>query len=124
VIKGGAASKRLVLLLWILVAFYYFYISYDYIRVTMNDQEFGDYVRRVVQLAGTDQRPPREVRALLLDKAAELSLPVRGDQIEVRGRGSSLNVKIAYDVDIEIPVLDRSVYTKRFEHNGGYQEIH
>ena len=122
-VKGGASTnKRLVLLLWILVAFFYFYLSYDYIRITTNDQEFADYLHRVVQLAGNDRRPSREIRALLLDKAAQLTLPVRGDQINVQGRGDSLNINVAYDVDIEIPVLQRRVYTKRFEHKDVYQQ--
>ena len=35
--------KRLALLLWALVAVYYFYLSYDYIRITKNDGIFADY---------------------------------------------------------------------------------
>ena len=31
--------KRLVLLVWVLAAIFYFYLSYDYIRVTMGDRE-------------------------------------------------------------------------------------
>jgi hypothetical protein len=123
VVKGSAATNaRLVFLLWILVAFFYFYLSYDYIRITTNDQEFADYLHHVVQLAGNDRRPNKEIRALLLDKAAQLTLPVRGDQINVQGRGESLNINVAYEVDIEIPVLQRRVYTKRFEHKDEYQQ--
>ncbi len=35
----GPHIKRLVLLSWILVAVFYFYLSYDYIRVSMNDRK-------------------------------------------------------------------------------------
>ena len=43
---SGRASnaKRLVLLLWLLVAFFYFYLSYNYIIVTMNDRQFNEYL--------------------------------------------------------------------------------
>src|SRR5213593_2809326 len=68
--------KRLVLLSWILVAVFYFYLSYDYVRVSMNDRKFADYVQFVTQIAGTENRPAKEVRALILIKAQEFSLPI------------------------------------------------
>jgi len=118
---AGANRKRLVLLLWVLVAFFYFYLSYDYVRVTMNDRQFADYLQYVVQIAGNEQRPAKEVRELLLVKAQELALPVSGSSITVLGGGDSLNVGVNYDVDIDIPVIQRQIYTKHFEHNVKYQ---
>lgn len=119
---GGASAKRIVLLLWMLVAFFYFYLSYDYIRVTMNDKQFVDYLQYVVQIAGNEHRPAKEVRALVLVKAEELSLPVRGDEITILGGGDSLNIAVTYDVDIEIPLIQRQIYTKTFEHKVTYQQ--
>ena len=113
--------KRLVLLVWILVAFFYFYLSYNYIRANMNDRQFADYLQYVVQIAGGENRPAKEIRALILVKAEELSLPIRGEQITIRGGGDSLNVSVNYDVDIEIPLLQRQIYTKKFEHLAKYQ---
>ena len=117
----SANAKRIVLLLWVLVAFFYFYLSYDYIRVTMNDKQFIDYLQYVVQIAGNEQRPAKEIRALILVKAEELSLPVRGDEITVLGGGDSLNISLHYDVDIEVPLIRREIYTKTFEHKVTYQ---
>ena len=108
--------KRLVFLVWLLVAFFYFYLSWDYIRANMNDKVFGDYLQHVVQIAGPEYRPTKEIRALILVKAEELSLPVRGEQITILGGGDSLNVSVGYDVNIEIPLIQRQIYTKRFEH--------
>ena len=118
---AGVNAKRVVLLLWVLVAFFYFYLSYDYIRVTMNDRQFEDYLQYVVQIAGNEQRPPKEIRELLLVKAEELSLPVSGNGITVIGGGNSLNVGVNYDVNIDIPVIQRQIYTKHFVHNARYQ---
>jgi len=118
---AGVNAKRVVLLLWVLVAFFYFYLSYDYIRVTMNDRQFEDYLQYVVQIAGNEQRPPKEIRELLLVKAEELSLPVSGNGITVIGGGNSLNVGVNYDVNIDIPVIQRQIYTKHFMHNARYQ---
>src|SRR5229473_509459 len=102
---AGPSIKRLVFLVWLMVAFFYFYLSYDYIRATMADNKFADYLQYVVQLAGTDNRPSKEIRALILVKAQELSLPIRGEQITILGGGQSLNVGVDYDVDIEIPLI-------------------
>jgi hypothetical protein len=118
----SAHAKRIVLLLWILVAFFYFYLSYDYIRASMNDKQFDDYLQYLVHIAGDEHRPAKEVRALILVKAEELSLPVRGEQITILGGGESLNIALAYDVDIEIPLLQRQIYTKKFEHKVKYQQ--
>jgi len=113
---ASANAKRIVLLLWALVAFFYFYLSYDYVRVTMNDRQFEDYMHYVVQIAGTDRRPAKEIRALLLVKSEELALPLSGAQISILGGGDSLSVTVNYDVDIDIPLIQRQIYTKHFEH--------
>ena len=113
--------KRLVLWLWLLVAIFYFYLSYDYIRATMNDRQFGDYLQYVVQIAGPEYRPVKEVRALVLVKAEELGIPIRGEQIAIAGGGDNLNIHVTYDVRIEIPLLQRQIYSKRFDHFVKYQ---
>src|SRR5215813_14246628 len=120
---GGRSSntQRLTLLLWVLVVSFYFYLAYDYIRVTSNDREFGDYMHYIVQIAGSDGRSPKEVRDLLLAKAGQLSLPVRADQIVVRGQRNTLNIAVNYDMDIDLPVIQRGVYKKKFEHDVKYQ---
>jgi hypothetical protein len=119
---ASANAKRSVLLLWLLVAFFYFYLSYDYIRATMNDKQFADYLQYIVQIAGAENRPAKEVRALLLVKAEELSIPLKGEQIAVSGGGNSLNVAVNYDVDIDVPLIQREIYRKTFEHNVKYQQ--
>jgi len=120
-IVRSSNRQRLTLLLWVLVASFYFYLCYDYIQMTSNDREFGDYMNYIVQLAGNDGRSPKEVRELLLVKAEQLSLPVRSDQIVVRGQRNTLNIAVNYDVDIDIPVIQREVYRKKFEHDVKYQ---
>lgn len=112
----GGHAKRLVLLTWLLVGFFYFYLSHNYIKTTMNDQQFADYLKYVVQIAGAENRPSKEIRALILVRAEELGLPIRGEQITILGGGDSLNVKVNYQVDIEIPVFERTAYTKQFDH--------
>ena len=114
-------AKRLVLLTWVLVGFFYFYLSWGYIRVTMDDQQFADYLQYVVNVAGSEERPAKEIRALILVRAEQLSLPVRGEQITILGGGRTLNVRVNYQVDIDIPVIQSTVYTKEFNHFAQYK---
>ena len=113
--------KRLVFLVWLLVAIFYFYLSYNYIRASMADRKLADYLQYVVQIAGNENRPSKEIRALILVKAQELSLPVRGEQISILGGGATLNVSVDYNVDIEVPLVQSQIYSKRFEHRVKYQ---
>ena len=113
--------QRLTLLLWLLLACFYFYLSYDYIRITTNDREFGDYMHYLVQLAGNDGRSAKEIRELLLVKAEQLALPLRADQIVVRGQRNTLDIAVNYDINIDIPVIQREFYRKKFEHDVKYQ---
>jgi hypothetical protein len=112
---------RLVLLVWILVAIFYLNLSYDYIRVSMHDDEFADYLQYVVQVAGEEQRPAKEVRQLILVKADDLDLPVRGEQITVAGLGQALKIAVTYDVDIQLPIFERGIYRKLFQHEVAYR---
>ena len=118
---AGPQLKRLVFLVWLLIAVFYFYLSYNYIRVSMADRQLGDYLQYVVQIAGNDNRPSKEIRALILVKAQELSLPVRGEEISILGGGPTLNVTVDYIVDINVPLVHSQIYSKRFEHKVNYQ---
>lgn len=112
---------RLVLLTWLLVAFFYFWLSYDYIRVTMNDDKLVEYLDYVVRIAGQEHRPAKEIRDLILVKAEELNLPVHGQEIVILGGGETLSVSVVYDVDIQLPIVDRGIYTKLFQHKIVYK---
>src|SRR5262245_18178761 len=120
--EPNARARWMVLAVWILVALFYFNLSYDYVRVNMHDHTFADYLQYVVQVAGSEHRPPKEIRELLLVKAEELSLPVQGAQIMIHGAGTDLNVTVGYEVDIDIPVLERGVYRKQFQHTAQFQQ--
>jgi len=114
--------RRLVLLTWLMVTFFYFYLSWDYIRVTSSDKKFGEYLEYIVQLAGTERRPPKEVRTLILVKADELGLPVTKDQVAISGVGQTLAVDLTYDVNVEFPGLERVLYKKNFQHTIRYHQ--
>ena len=108
--KAGRA--RLVFLLWLLVSFFYFYLASDYVQASMKDDEFAEYLTFVVDLAGSEGRTSRELRALVMAKVRELQLPVEEDNIEVSGRARTLEVCVTYGVDIDIPLIARISNTR------------
>ena len=120
--EPNARARWMVLVVWLLVAGFYFNLSYDYIRVTTHDEKFTEYLQYVVQVAGSERRPAREIRALLLLKAEELNVPIRGEQITIGGSGTGLHVSVGYDVDIEIPVFERGLYRKQCQHTAEFKQ--
>jgi len=115
--------RRLVLLVWILVALFYFYLSYDYIRASVRDKSLTEYLDHVVQLAGAERLPAKEVRALILVKAEELGIALSSEQIDIAGTGQTLAVSVDYQTDIEIPVFQRVIYKKEFHHKVGFHQL-
>ena len=116
-------QRRLVLLVWLLLAIFYFYLSYDYIRVTMNDRTLGEYIDHAVQLAADQHQTSKEVRSMILVKAEELRISLRGDQIEIVGAGPTLRVRLDYQADIDFPVFERVLYRKDFHHDVSYRPL-
>ena len=114
-------KRRIVLLLWILLAFFYSFLTYDYIVAGNKDKKLVEYLQYVVQVCGNDHRPAKEVRALVLVKADELSLTLHGDQVTITGNGETLKIGVAYAVDIRLPIFHQTIYRKPFQHEVAYR---
>ena len=108
--------RRLVFMLWLLVAIFYSYLAADYIGATMKDNEFGEYLEFAVNLVGTQGRSAAELRQLVDAKARELELPLEDMSVEVLDEDETLELTVAYPVVIAIPLIFDSGYTKEFEH--------
>lgn len=115
--------RRVVLLLWVLLAFIYSSLTYDYIVAGNKDRKLDEYLQYVVQVAGDDHRPSKEVRALVLVKADELKISLHGDQVSVSGGGQTLKIEAKYSVDFSLPGLHRSVYQRAFLHEAKYRSV-
>lgn len=120
--KPSPQARRLVLLFWVLVVVFYFYLSTDYIRVSMADRDLGEYLRYVVNVSARDERPNKDIRSLITMKAQELDLPVHEEDITILGSAEKLTVAVNYTVNIDIPVFSEGFYTKNFSHHVSYRE--
>jgi hypothetical protein len=114
--------KRAIVLFWLVVAILYGYFSYSYIRVDMRNTQYQDKLQAVVQLAGTDNRPLKDVRTAALREAANLRLPIDTENIRITGSGQSLNVVVDYEVGIDIPLIRRHLY-RHYTHNVRFRQI-
>lgn len=102
-----------------LVALSVFYVSFatQWIEISTRDKTFNEYTTRIVQVAANEYRPTKDVRALLLVKADELSMPLRYDEIDIAGMGRTLRVGVHYEDEIMFPGLNRPLYRMKFDHN-------
>jgi hypothetical protein len=116
-------TRRIVMLLWITVAFLYSAVAYDFIIASSKDKKLEDYLQYAVLVFGDDNRTTGDVRTLVLLRADQLDLKLRGDQIAVSGNGTSLKIGVNYAVDINMPIVHRSIYTKVFQHQAVYRNI-
>lgn len=122
--KASKTRVRLIVLtLWILLAAFYFSLAYDYVIASNKDKELNTYLQYIVVVCGDDHRPNKEVRTLVLTRAEELMISLRGDQVAVSGNGQSLKISVSYMVDINMPILGQSIYRKVFQHETAYRNI-
>ncbi len=122
--KASKTRVRLIVLtLWILLAAFYFSLAYDYVIASNKDKELNTYLQYIVVVCGDDHRPNKEVRMLVLTRAEELMISLRGDQVAVSGNGQSLKISVSYMVDINMPILGQSIYRKVFQHETAYRNI-
>ena len=115
--------RLIVLFLWILLAAFYFTLAYDYIVASNKDKTLDEYLRYIVVVCGDDGRPTKEVRTLVLNRAEELMIDLRPDQVAVSGFGQTLKIGVSYMVDIDLPLTHQSIYRKVFQHETAYRTI-
>ena len=105
--------------LWLALAFVFLSLGKQWIIFTSADKQLTEYVDNLERQAAFQHRPAKDIRTLVMLKAAQLSIPAQDDQITVTGQGETLRTIIAYDAEIRIPVVDRVLYRMEFNHTLG-----
>ncbi len=114
-LKDG--QRYIAMFLWIFLSFLHVSLISQWLTISRRDRMFTEYMDQVMDFAANEQRPAREVRALLLIKAEDLSLPVHGDEIDIIAYGQMLKGAVHYKTDITMPIVNQSVYRIRFDHD-------
>jgi hypothetical protein len=120
---GNTTTRFSVFVLWIILALVYSSLCYDYIRAGNADKKLDDYLQYVVVVCGDDHRPNKEVRSLVLIRARDLKIDLHPDQVNIMGAGQSLKILVTYDVAINLPVIQKTIYQKVFDHKAQYRII-
>ena len=115
--QPSPARRYIALCLWLVVILTFFSLAKQWIVLTSSDKEFTEYVESVLRRAAIDHRSAKEIRTLLLVKAEQLSIPVEGEHIDITGQGQTLGTVIAYDRELEIPLLGGELYRMEFRHS-------
>jgi hypothetical protein len=115
--QPSPARRYIALCLWLLVILTFFSLAKQWIVLTSSDKEFTEYVESALRRAAIDRRSAKEIRTLLLVKAEQLSIPVADERIDITGQGQTLGTVIAYDREIEIPLLGGGLYRMEFRHS-------
>jgi hypothetical protein len=111
------------MLLWTFLCFLYVSLMSQWLTVNSRDQVLTEYIDHVIDIAANEHRTPKEVRALILIKAGDLSLPVQGDGIQINGNGQTLRAAVQYQADIRMPIVNLPVYRMRFQHDRSLKSL-
>src|ERR1051325_9756678 len=103
--------------LWVFLGFLYVSLLSQWITVNNRDKLFTDYIDHVLESAANQQTTAGDVRALILIKAGDLSLPVHGDELQVHGNGQTLRAAVQYKADLSLPIVNQPVYRMQFQHD-------
>src|SRR5437763_651356 len=123
--KQAKANKLYVAMFtWLFLGFMYVSFISQWMAASIRDQPFTAYTDSVMQVAANEQRPAKDVRALLLIKAEDLSLPVQGNDVQITGKGQTLRAAVHYRAVISMPILNQPVYRMRFDHDLGRGAMH
>jgi hypothetical protein len=115
-IRGGSIQKYVMLGFWVLLAGTFISLAAQWISFTSSDRQLTEYADSLVRRAAIERLPARDVRALVQQKAAELSIPVQEQGVSVTGLGETLTTSIAYGEEIKVPIMNRVVYRMSFTH--------
>src|SRR5947208_9249833 len=115
--RASHAQRYVAMFLLIFLGFLYDFLIGEWLNVSNRDKLFTEYIDNVIQVAANEQRPAKEVRALILFKAGDLFLPVQEDEIQITGKGLALRAAVHYKVDISLPIVNQPVYRMKFDHD-------
>lgn len=100
--EAGAGAIRTVVTLAFVVSVVY--AGFQFIPVKAASFQFEDAVREQVVLAGVRRRrvTEQQVRTLLVERAAELGLPVEARSVAVDIGRSTVHIRATYVVPVEL----------------------
>ena len=116
-VRGNQAQRYALIFLWTCLGFFYVSLISQWITLSTRDKMFTESTNHLMQAASTRKLSANEVRALLLIKAEDLSLPVHRGDFNISGTAQTLRATVRYQEDISMPIVNQPVYRMRFTHD-------
>jgi len=111
-----SSQRYIALSVWVVVFAIFSSLAWQWIALNSSDKELTEYVEGLVRRSAFDRRSPVEIRALVLMKAEQLSIPIHEQAVNVSGQGESLQTTFTYDTVINVPILRHELYRMEFTH--------
>jgi hypothetical protein len=89
-------------IIWIVVLAIAVLISWKMIPVKMSSAEMSDYMVEVAQFQSAN-RPPEELKKLLLTRASELGIPLAKENVTVVRTGDRIRMTVDYTIPVDFP---------------------
>lgn len=116
----NTGSGRVKAILSIIFLLYVIVLGIKVIPVYVNDYEMDDYIRQQTPFWLTDRKSADAIEKAILDKAADLGLPIAAENVKVNAPGSLVNVTIDYTVPLDFVFF---TVPKRFTHSAENRQI-
>ena len=116
----NTGSGRFKAILSIIFLLYVIVVGIKVIPVYVNDYELDDYIRQQTPFWLTDRKSADAIEKAVLDKAADLDLPVTADNVKVNAPGSLVNVTVDYTVPLDFVFF---TVPKQFTHSAENRQI-
>jgi hypothetical protein len=110
-------QRGVAVLTWSFLGFLYICLISQWLTISSRDKLFRQYIDDSIQVAAKEHHPAKELRAQLLIKAADLSLPVQADEVDVSSVGKTVRAIVRYKADISMPIVNKPIYQMSLRHD-------
>lgn len=110
-------QRGVAILTWSFLSFLYICLISQWLTISSRDRLFKQYIANSIQIAAKEHHPLKELRAQLLIKAADLSLPIQADEVDVTSIGKTVRAVVRYKADIFMPIVNKPIYQMSLNHD-------
>jgi hypothetical protein len=115
---SGAGRVKAILSIVFLI--YVIIVGIKVIPVYVNDYELDDYIRQQTPFWLTERKHADAIEQEVLNKSADLGLPITADNVKVQAPGSLVNVTVDYTVPLDFVFF---TVPKQFTHSSENKQL-
>jgi hypothetical protein len=89
-------------ILWLLALGLAVLIAWKAVPVKLQSTELYDYMDELAKFSAA-QVPPDQLKKRILDRAAQLQIPLRKEDVRVQRNGDRIYMEVEYTIPVEFP---------------------